>query len=359
MLLRVSDRRDKRQGSIIYDTLAPVAAELAQQDIDIEIFTLQSYIYTMVGENLDNWAANFLMHRYGASRAVKIAEFADAGNAPFNVDLGDRFSTVGMKHNLIYRAVLNYADGQALVECETLGTAGNDYLGTILPLGVINGLKTAEIIGLQRPAQDVESDDDFRERIVERLRRKAYGGNIADYIEFTTAIEGVGGVKVFSAWQGGGTVKLSIVGGDYKPASDEFVGTVQETIDPLNMSGGGIASGLGLGIAPIGHRVSVVTPDIELMEIACTVTAQSGYALPQLVPLIEEALEGYFDALRHEWAKSESLWIFSARVSAAIMNVEGVANVSNISVNGMATDVELRQDKYVQTIPILSRVVID
>ena len=60
LLNNVSDELDKRQGSIIYDALAPAAAELAQAYIALDVYTDQTYLATAVGENLDNRVADSL-----------------------------------------------------------------------------------------------------------------------------------------------------------------------------------------------------------------------------------------------------------------------------------------------------------
>ena len=46
------------------------------------------------------------------------------------------------------------------------------------------------------------------------------------------AIDGVGGLQVYPTWDGGGTVKLSVMGSDWMPASPQLVETVQNTVDP-------------------------------------------------------------------------------------------------------------------------------
>lgn len=91
----------------------------------------------------------------------------------------------------------------------------------------------------------------FRRRYFDSLNSQAFGGNIADYREKVNGISGVGGVKVYPAWNGGGTVKLVIIGSDYGVPSDELIRAVKDTIDPE------VDAGKGYGLAPIGHVVTV------------------------------------------------------------------------------------------------------
>ena len=352
MLGRVDNSRDKRQGSIIYDTLSPVSAELAQVDISNEIFKDQTYLLTATGINLDDRAADFGITRRPATNAVRIAETKDTNGNSINLALGRRFSTPNTDGGVNFVLIENYSDGVCLLECEVAGSIGNEYLGPLLPLFNINNLGSAIMIGTYRPAENLENDSALRARVIERINRKAYGGNVADYKEFTTAIEGVGNVKVFPAWNGGGTVLLSIVDGELNPATPEFIDVVQNEIDPIPLNG------QGLGIAPIGHRVTVVTPTVVDINITATLTLKTGYTIPQLQEGIENSINDYIISLRREWDDAQALFVFVARINAAIIGVEGVDNVSNITINGVAGDLELTQTALLQQLPMLESVVL-
>ena len=68
LLANVDDSLDKRQGSIIYDALAPAAAELAQCYIALDVYTDQTYLLTATGKNLDNRAVDYGVTRNIATR---------------------------------------------------------------------------------------------------------------------------------------------------------------------------------------------------------------------------------------------------------------------------------------------------
>lgn len=91
------------------------------------------------------------------------------------------------------------------------------------------------------------------------MLKTAFGGNVAQYRQWAKEIAGIGGVQVYPVWAGGGTVKLSIIDTDYNPASTEFCQTILEMFDPEN-SGVENTRGLGLGIAPIDHKMTISTP---------------------------------------------------------------------------------------------------
>jgi uncharacterized phage protein gp47/JayE len=366
MLSRVSDRRDKRQGSIIYDTLAPVALELALWQIALDIFKQQISLITANGEDLDNKAADWGIARKPAAPAIRIGEFKNTAGVLMNVNVGERFSVPTGAGGLVYIITEIYtkdvSSGQFLLKCETPGTAGNEYLGQILPLRTINNLGTAFIIGTYIPGTGIEIDADLRERIFDRINRKSFGGNIASYKEYIKDIDGISGGQVFPVWDGGGTVKVSILDSTFMPATPAFILYVQNIIDPIPFNGE------GLGVAPIGHRVTVTTPTIVTINITASITLQSGFSVVQVQTPVETAISAYIFALRQSWAEAlqretdneyrARLWVFLSRLNAAIVGVPGVDNISNIRINGSLADLLVLSDKTTQRIPVLGSVIL-
>lgn len=101
---------------------------------------------------------------------------------------------------------------------------------------------------------------------------------------------------MYPTWDGGGTVALSVLGADYLPASPTLVKKVQETIDPPP------GQGLGLGLAPIGAKVTVKAPDKVTINVSATVTLAAGYDIGQVKPLVQQSIEEYLLGVRKEWA---------------------------------------------------------
>ena len=83
-----------------------------------------------------------------------------------------------------------------------------------------------------------------------------------------------------------------------------------------------------MGIAPIGHKVTVVTPTKTEINVIANITLSSTATLSNVQQLIEEALEKYFLDLRKTWEDSESLTVRIAQIEAIILNVDGVIDIS-------------------------------
>lgn len=344
MLDRVPNDVDKRPGSVIYDALAPAAAELAQLYAELDIHYNLSFADTASGEFLTRRAAEFGVLRKPAVKARREGRFYGEGDVPVDVPIGSRFGIGGM-----YFAVVGKLDaGVYALECETAGTAGNRPYGALLPVDYVAGLVRAELGAVIVPGEDEEDDDSLRRRYYAAVNEPPFGGNVADYRQKIGAMEGVGGVKVFPAWQGGGTVKCTIIASDFGAPSGALVAAVQEAIDPP------ASSGKGYGMAPIGHRVTIAGVEPVTVNVETTVTLASGVTIGQVREPIEEAIEAYLLGLRKDWADEAQLIVRVAQIEAAILSVPGVIDVSETTLNGSAANVTLNEEE----IPALGTVVV-
>lgn len=366
-LSEVPDTMDKRQGSIIYDALAPACYRLAELYQNIRNVYKDTYADTAQGEELDYRVAEQGITRYAATHAIKKAYMTDASGNPMAVPVGARFSTVSDINPINYRVISVYEeDGKGVpgyyqLECEVEGSIGNEYAGTLIQITNIRGLGTATMSTLLVPARDEETDDQLRERYFETLNNKSYGGNISQYREQVRAISGVGGVQIYPVWNGGGTVKISILDAQKNICTPEFISFVQAEVDPENASG---QSGTGLGLAPIGHKVTVVTPDEVSIKVAFNISMLPSYELDQIKSNIKKSINDYFYALREEWDDANgygeyALSVYMSRISASILSIPGVANVSTLTLDGKNADIVLTQTGQVQQVPKLGDVVVN
>ncbi|MDF2925881.1 MAG: phage tail protein [Paenibacillaceae bacterium] len=336
MLSRVSADIDKREGSVIYDALAPAAAELAQLYGELDLNLNLSYADTATGERLERRTREFGIAREPATKARRKGAFYASGSVLMDVPIGSRFSGGG----LTYISVEKLMTGMFVLECETAGTVGNSYFGPLLPIDYIQGLTVAQLTDVLVPGEDVETDGVLRARYFTALSEQPFGGNVSDYKQKIGAIDGVGGVKVFPAWQGGGTVKATIIGSDYNPPSMLLVEEVQTRIDPT------VNSGEGLGLAPIGHQVTIVGVASTVINMETTLQLAAGVTVGQLQPEIEEAVGAYLLSLRQSWAAEEApIVIRVSQIEARILGVSGVADISGTQLNGGASNVTLTSEQ--------------
>lgn len=366
-LSKVPDNVDKREGSIIRDALSPCCYEAAKHILYLADIIEQTYIETANGLWLDGRVIEGGITRDPATYAKKLGVFKTQLDEPCQISIGQSFSTVG-DTILNYTAVQVYANeygnvvpGSYIMQCNTVGSVGNSYIGRIVPNDYIEKLASAEITTLLYPGEEEESDDSLRERFLANLMKTAFGGNIAQYRQWAKEIPGIGGVQVYPVWAGGGTVKLSIIDTDYNSCSSEFCQTILEKFDPENSGG---ETGLGLGIAPIGHKVTVNTPLPRTINVSGKITLLPGYKLETLMPDIKASLENYLLSLREAWENSDdennySVTVYLGRINFAILNVKGVSSAYELKLNETDTDIKLTETSSLQEIPVLGTVSLD
>ena len=381
MLARVSDKFDKREGSVIFDTHSPTAIEL--QLLYVELNTLIAEAYG------DSASREFLIRRckergitpYEATKAILKGEFT-----PKNIDVtGQRFNISSLNFIVLEKI----ADGEYQVQCETPGIVGNQQLGTMIPIEYIEGLETAELTGVLIPGEDEEDTEDLRKRYFDSFNEKSFGGNVQDYLEKTNAIPGIGSTKVTRVWNGdirpadmiptakvktwyegiigtldqevalwlsnvymaaaekklttGGTVLLTILNSDYGVASDTLIQTVQNTIDPAENAGE------GYGLAPIGHVVSVKSAKEVTVTLKTKITFDTGYSWSNLQNSIDTAVQDYLLELRKGWADTAYLVVRISQIETRLLSIKGIVDIENTKINGSTDNLTL--GKY--EVPVL------
>ena len=257
---RIPNTIDKRQGSIIYDALAPCCVELAQMYIELSGIYDQVFIDTAVGEALDKLVEQNGVKRKDATYALRKGEF----NMVVPVD--NRFSD-GVNTYIVIENIVG--TNNSILKCEQAGVVGNSYYGSLTPITYLQGLTKAELTDIIDMGDDIESDEDLRVRYMESVTAPEFGGNVSDYQNKVKSLTGVGGCKVIPIWNGGGTVKLIITNSQGGVPTSSLVNDVQEAVDPNQDQ-------QGLGIAPIGHVVTVVGAVAKNISVSATFTLESG-----------------------------------------------------------------------------------
>lgn len=352
---------DKREGSIIYDAIAPCAMELAEAYAMIDILQEQTYLMTATGVNLDKRVYDYGISRNMATRAQRIGEFKkikvdeNGGKTLVDMDIavGSRF--IDPDNASVVFEYIGKIEGYNILECETAGAAGNRCMGVVLPVIPIAGLAEARIVDTYAYGEDEETDEELRERTKNHLNYTPYGGNVADYIEKVNSIGGVGQTKVFPAWQHNGSVLLSIVDPSFNPVTPEFMRVVKERIDPDN------ATGQGVGVAPIGHYVTVTTPVSEVIDVALTVQLKAAVSASLVQESVKDNIEEYFRGVRRSYRQNSTLAIYRARIIEMALKCDDVLNVTSVRLNSKDEDIVYVDEASMggQHLPYLGEVAIE
>lgn len=324
MLSNVPDGIDKREGSIIYDAVAPIAVEIGLMYIELDTVLRESFGDTSSREYLVRRSLERGIVPYSATYAIVKGEF------DINVNVGSRFSC----NDYNYVVVEKIEDKIFKLQCETLGSDGNKNSGELVPVEYIKGLTKANITGLLIPAEDAEDTESIRKRYFGTFESKAYGGNKRDYIEKVNSIAGVGVTKVTPVWNGGGTVKLTILNSDWNVASDTLVEYVQQYIDPNK-------DGMGIGVAPIGHIVTVETASEVVVDCEIKLELSNGYVYEDVEEDVKNTISNYLLEIRKEWGNEDCSVIRIEQIKSRIMNIGGIVDIERLVVNGMDNNITL------------------
>lgn len=360
MLDAVPDNVDKREGSIIYDALAPAALVMGQQSLDMANVIKETYIKTASGEFLDYRAIEHGTSRYPATQTEAKAKVLNDKKEPLdNVQIGDKFASIG-DSPIFYAVTKINSDLTIELTAEVKGSSANSYIGQILPVTPNDLLSWAEITEITAPARDVESDDHLRARLLSSQSWIAYGGNIADYLDMTSKIDEVGAAQIYPTWNGGGTVKVVILNNDLMPASASLVQKVKNTLDPEDKQAE------GYGLAPIDHAVTVTAPEKLIVNIDISVKVDDTKVTRYVKDSINKAIEGYFQSLREDWSdinqrlgRGYEQTIYRSKILSQVMLTEGVVNAKLPSLNGKDADIDLVFNNSKSQLPVVGTVTIN
>lgn len=380
--LSINSNLDTREGSLVWYGDAPAAVELQNLYIALDTVLNETFADTATRPYLILRAAERGLSPQPASPAI--LQMAITPTTLF-LPLNTRFS-IG---ELNYYVSADRGSGNYELTCETASEAGNNYTGTVIPIEYVDGLETCKITSVLVPGEDEEDTELFRQRYLNSLNAQAFGGNQIDYIEKVNAIPGVGGVKVYRAWNGdlkpanmippkeaeawieglsgvpepvklwldtvyaaaknnmftvGGTVKLVVINSTFTVPSPTLVEQVQTAVDPLQNAGEGV------GIAPIGHVVRVEGVQEETVDLGFALYYQRGWSWEDVSGYVTEAINGYFLELAQSWAdQDEALVVRISQIESRLLGITGILDIANTTINEKAANHTLALDH----IPVL------
>lgn len=328
MLARLPADLDKREQGVMYNALAPAAAELAQSYIWLESSFDLVFADSALGEFLEKRALEAGIERQPATKAVWQGEFN------IQVPVGSRFYA----EPLYFVALANNQ-----LQCETAGEAGNANMRgrELQPLDTIPGLTQAEIGERLYPGREEEDDPSLRQRYLVRVRREAVSGNKAHYKQWAEELDGVGRAKVFPLWAGEGTVKIVLTDAQMQPATTELLKQVKDYIDPV--------PGTGEGQAPIGATLTVESAVWSSIKIEADVTPVTGATMADCQREIAREVEKLFRQIAFE----ENV-VRLSQINNIIYNANTVLDYTNVRINGKPDSLELAEEE----IPQLGEVVL-
>ena len=338
VLEQIPNSLDKREGSVIYNAVAPFAMVISEFYKDLNARVNELYATTATGNFLDDIVGMFGVTRKAAVCSIRQGNFYNSSDQLMDVETGKRFSIDG----IIFAVYSKISTGIYKMKCEMAGEIGNVPNGNLIPIDAIPGLAIATLSDILISGEEAETDDELRDRFYNSVNSVAFGGNVADYKEKVKEIEGIGAVKVLPAWDGGGTVKLILLDSNLNSASAALVNNVSNAMGEN-----------GSGLAPIGHTVTTVAATNYNINISLDVSLKEGYTLEAVTQNITNAISNYFTELKEDWEDAEEIIVRIIQIESRIISADGVLDIANLKMNNATTNITLSNYQ----IPYLSGVI--
>lgn len=321
MLDKVTAPVSKEEGTLIYDALSPVANELAKHYIELDAFIRRAFVQTSHSGFLDLRGAEYGLERKQPTKST--ADVVFTGTDGTIIPEGFLVQTVDGKQFRTTRAN-TIASGIATTTVVAVeATAGyNIPAGTLIQIPIaMSGVTSVTNPAASSGGTGIETDDDFRTRILNTVRNPGSSGNINHYIQWAMEVDGVGAVKVIPLWNGNGTVKVAILDSNRLPAASDIVDDVRVHIEAER---------------PIGATVTVVSGTLFNVNVSCDVMLEETASLAEVTQRIKKVIEDYFKEIAYKQS-----FISYPKLSAIILAVDGVADHTGMTLNNVASNLTI------------------
>lgn len=321
---------DYREGSMIFNALAPAAMELAIMYNELDNIFKEQFVQTATRDSLLKLCEQVGLDigQFSATYCTVRAQF-DA-----EIEVGSRWNCD--LYNYTVTEFIDIIDDrwEYYMQCETAGRAPNGTVGELTPINYVNNdLRNANIIGIVATAQDEWADEDIRSAYIEFVNNYAIDGNVAQYKKWAREYAGIGKYKVFPLWNGANTVKVSILDEDYLPCTSDFIAEFQNYLDP------GV-TGMGDGVAPIGAFATVSTATPKTIDVSAQVSIEEDYDSDEVFSMMSETLSVYFREI--SYVKSTVSYM---NVGAVLSEVAGVEFINNLRIDNDTENISLADEE--------------
>lgn len=342
LLSHVDDKVDKAEGSYVWDAHAPVAIELVFVRMALQRALELGFAQTTDLEHLVMRAAEHGVAQKKATKAIGTVKII--GKAGSIVPKGLQLATEA-DADLDVKSVFflttkemtipDSGEVEVPIEAQDAGSSGNVAAGSIVVLAQSRkSISAVTNSSATTGGMDDEDYDSLLYRYLEKVRNPGTSGNIADYKQWATSVDGVGAAHVIPLWEGEGTVKVVIIDNNKKPANAEIVAAVQKYLS--------VDTGSGDRMAPIGATVTVVPATAKPINVQASLLLDrdSGMSKAEVEKNLKTKLDAYLKKLAFQAST-----IRYARIGAIILEEEGVVDYNAYTLNGGMENISIADDE--------------
>lgn len=331
MLANIDNEYRKRQGYPTWDLTRGFAYGVKScWDLAYDV-AKKLDVENLNGEELDT----FISERTGLDRKQATKSKGEITIVQGNGSIlkGDLFATVEGIQFVATESKEVHAGDVVKIESVMGGQVTNASINEITEMPVtLQGIYKITNNKACTGGYDKETDTDYRERYYIKLRTPVNGVNANQYVIWAEEIDGVGKARCVPIWNGINTVKVVLIGNDFKPASEDLVTRVQTYIDPNK-------NGDGSGVATIGAVTTVVAATQKNVDITIYGLKVSG-ALEETKNVIKENLDRYIKT-----SAFNKDYISLAKIGLVVAETKNVEDYREIRLNNSHESLQLQQDE--------------
>jgi len=98
---------------------------------------------------------------------------------------------------------------------------------------------------------------------------------------------------------------------------------------------------MGLGVAPIGHIVTVDTATEVPVDITASIVFDVGYSWGQVAAQAEELIQDYLLSARKTWASLTTIIVRLTQIETRLLSIAGIVDISDTAINGVNDNLTL------------------
>lgn len=325
----LADEVSRVEGTFSMDNTQAVSGELARlYSMEIATIPERYSLDTALGKWLDKKSIDFAENRKQPQAAIGVVTFS--GTSGTKIPENTEVMSGSLSFITTAAAVIpKNGSVDVAVKCKTVGLVGN-----IAPLEINRVSNNSSVSGVSvknsEPMQggvDLEDDEAFRARILEKIRKPITSGNANHYIYWAKQVAGIGAARCIPCHAGAGTVKVVVLSDEYTAPDEDVMRDVSAHIEASR---------------PIGADVTVVSAQAVSVAMAFNLITSEGTDAANLKNEIETLLKAYLNDLN----RTNTSYLSYHKLSDIIFNIDGVVDITSYTINSDIVPVKITIEQY-------------
>ena len=96
-----------------------------------------------------------------------------------------------------------------------------------------------------------------------------------------------------------------------------------------------------MGLAPIGHVVTVEGVTEAAVNIETEITYDEGWSWEDIEETANNVIDGYFKELAQSWADNSNIIVRISQIETRLLDIEGVIDIQNTKLNSQTKNIIL------------------